>query len=98
MTSEIHMLCILAGGMAPDFSSITSVEDYIESIKTREKAREMMQMVQQCMPGVLRVIRDERDEFMVKQLLRCQGRVVGVVGLAHMDGIEERWNTAMSKW
>jgi hypothetical protein len=34
---------------------------------------------------------DERDEVMVQSLSQLQGRVVGVVGLAHLDGIERRW-------
>ncbi len=34
---------------------------------------------------------DERDEIMTDALLRLEGRVVGVVGLAHLDGIERRW-------
>lgn len=28
---------------------------------------------------------------MTEALLRLEGRVVGVVGLAHLDGIERRW-------
>ena len=28
---------------------------------------------------------------MVEALSRLEGRVVGVVGLAHLDGIERRW-------
>ena len=34
---------------------------------------------------------DERDEHMVHSLSKLRGRVVGVVGLAHLDGIERRW-------
>jgi hypothetical protein len=34
---------------------------------------------------------DERDEVMVQSLSQLQGRVVGVVGLAHLDGIQRRW-------
>ena len=37
---------------------------------------------------------DERDEIMTQSLLRLEGRVVGVVGLAHLDGIERRWEEA----
>lgn len=29
---------------------------------------------------------------MTRELLRLEGRVVGVVGLAHLDGIERRWD------
>lgn len=40
---------------------------------------------------------DERDEIMTRALLRLEGRAVGVVGLAHMDGIERRWEEAMGR-
>jgi len=35
---------------------------------------------------------DERDDFMYERLLKCEGKVVAVVGLGHLDGIEARWN------
>ena len=31
---------------------------------------------------------------MADALLRLEGRAVGVVGLAHLDGIERRWAAA----
>ena len=42
-------------------------------------------------PWQRKVLIDERDEFMFRKLLGCQGKVVAVVGLGHLDGIEERW-------
>lgn len=33
---------------------------------------------------------------MTRSLLRLEGRVVGVVGLAHLDGMERLWEEAMS--
>ena len=35
-------------------------------------------------------------QYMTDVLLRQRGRVVAVVGLAHLDGIERRWDAAMS--
>lgn len=32
---------------------------------------------------------------MAQQLLKLDGRVVAVVGHAHMDGIERRWREAL---
>lgn len=46
-------------------------------------------------PGAVRVMLDERDDVLCSNLLKCEGRVVGVVGLAHLDGIERRWQEAM---
>jgi len=31
------------------------------------------------------------DQILAKSLLSVKGKVVGVVGLAHLDGIEKRW-------
>jgi pheromone shutdown protein TraB len=42
----------------------------------------------------VKVMVHERDELMVKRLLECEGTVVGVVGMAHMDGIERLWKEA----
>lgn len=44
-----------------------------------------------CLPTAALANADERDEIMTQALLRLEGRVVGVVGLAHLDGIERRW-------
>ena len=30
-------------------------------------------------------------QYMVKHLRKLEGRVVGVVGLGHLDGIEREW-------
>jgi pheromone shutdown protein TraB len=45
------------------------------------------------MPRVAAALLDERDEHLVRALLAAEGRsVVGVVGCAHVAGIEERWD------
>lgn len=49
-----------------------------------------------CASGLLawmqvKVMIHERDKLMVKRLRECNGKVVGVVGMAHMDGIERLW-------
>lgn len=58
----------------------------------------MMEGVRRLHPGVVRAILDERDDVLCESLLeRCEGpRVVGVVGLGHVDGIERRWKAAMA--
>ena len=38
-----------------------------------------------------KVMLDERDDNMFRRLLECKGKVVAVVGLRHLDGIEARW-------
>lgn len=39
----------------------------------------------------MQVLLHDRDEHMVHQLAKLSGRVVGVVGLAHLDGMQKRW-------
>lgn len=70
------------------------LETAVERLKTRETVREMMQWMEQSFPNVVKVMVHERDEIMVKRLLECEGTVVGVVGMAHMDGIERLWKEA----
>ena len=36
-------------------------------------------------------------QLMAECLWSLRGRVVGVVGLAHLDGIEERWEAMQHK-
>ncbi|KAG0620270.1 hypothetical protein M758_4G203300 [Ceratodon purpureus] len=66
-------------------------ETAVERLKTRETVREMMHWMEQSFPAVVKAMVHERDEIMVKRLLECEGTVVGVVGMAHMDGIERLW-------
>lgn len=74
------------------FKSFTAnFEDRIESLKTREAARAMSETIRKVNPGVAAALIDERDQILAKSLLSVKGKVVGVVGLAHLDGIEKRW-------
>ncbi len=41
---------------------------------------------------IVQVLLHERDEFMARELRKQSGRVVAVVGMAHMDGIERWWD------
>lgn len=69
-------------------------EETVERVKTRENVREMMTWMEQSFPALVKVMVHERDQLMVKRLLECEGTVVGVVGMAHMDGIERLWKEA----
>ena len=40
----------------------------------------------------VQILVHERDAYMVEKLHQLEGRVVGVVGLGHLDGIERLWN------
>ena len=41
----------------------------------------------------VQILVHERDAYMVEKLYQLEGRVVGVVGLGHLDGIERLWES-----
>jgi pheromone shutdown protein TraB len=69
------------------------LEAQVEAMKTRAMARQMSSWMRELNPALATALIDERDEYMVQQLRGLKGRVVGVVGLAHLDGIERRWES-----
>lgn len=75
----------------------------VENMKDREAIRSLRKYMLGLMPDILEVMVDSRDEIMVarlrKESLRSGGgkKVVAVVGMAHMDGIEERLGRAASQ-
>ena len=74
------------------------IERVVENLKTRRNVRQMREYLAYQLPKVSRVFVDERDEIMTEALLRCRGdRIVAVVGMAHMDGIESRWEEAQRR-
>lgn len=82
-------------GMEGGFDNI---EHVVENLKTRRHIRQMRDFMHFQMPRLASVFVDERDEMMTNELLKCRHeRVVAVVGMAHMDGIERRWNAAQKR-
>lgn len=75
----------------PDAKTATPSHDLPSQVKA------MTDYMRKLHPGAVRVMLDERDEVLCNNLLGCEGTVVGVVGLAHLDGIERRWQEAMQK-
>eukprot|EP00977_Amphora_coffeiformis_P025887 scaffold22839_cov171-Amphora_coffeaeformis.AAC.6 len=68
--------------------------DRVEDMKTRQHAHEMTDWLTRAFPDAAHVLIGERDTIMAHNLLRhcASGRVVAVVGMAHMDGIEREWS------
>jgi len=60
----------------------------------RRKLRQSNEATGMVAPTYLKVILKERDEVMTKVLWNLSGKVVGVVGLNHLDGIEQLWHEA----
>ena len=78
-----HLASVIGAG--------ASMEEAVERLKDRRVVHEMAAWVHQLHPGAVRVLLDERDDILAAALRQCTGKVVGVVGLAHCDGIERRW-------
>ena len=66
---------------------------FVESIKTRDNAHQVASYLQLSFPSVYNVMITKRDVHMAMMLRRhCgKGKVVAVVGMAHMEGIEREW-------
>ncbi|KAI3871811.1 hypothetical protein MKW92_026291 [Papaver armeniacum] len=61
---------------------------------TRSSVQEMQSSLKKLRPEIFKVIVEDRDKFMFTNLRSFQGKVVAVVGMGHMDGIELLWRRA----
>jgi hypothetical protein len=88
-----HLVDFFEGGGegGGEGGAAAAVEARVEAMKTRGMAREMSDYLRRLNPALAAALIDERDAHLVQQLAGLRGRVVGVVGLAHLDGIERRW-------
>ena len=68
-------------------------------IKTRERAVQITRYLQQSFPSLYNVMITKGDVHMAKMLRQhcSDGKVVAVVGLAHVEGIEREWEELDSK-
>jgi len=72
----------------------TNPEATIEAMKDRKKIREKFEQFKEISPTMVKGLVEERDEIMCANLKQCKGKViVAVVGIGHMDGMEERFKT-----
>ncbi|RZC66052.1 hypothetical protein C5167_009740 [Papaver somniferum] len=70
----------------------TRVRD--EAKCTRSFVQETHSFQKKLSPEFFEAMIEDRDKFMFTNLRSFQGKVVAVVGLAHMDGIERLWKRA----
>ncbi|MDH5561958.1 MAG: TraB/GumN family protein [Deltaproteobacteria bacterium] len=72
-----------SGFESPEISS-----EEIESLKEKDFLSEALNSLGEEMPGIKRVIIDERDRYMATKILRAEGnKVVAVLGAGHLPGI-----------
>ncbi len=70
--------------------------EMVERMKSRKHVRTLMSISRKIMPDFVTVILDERDVILCESIRNAKGkRVVAVVGLAHMEGIERHWKSRM---
>jgi TraB/PrgY/gumN family len=67
------------------------LSEYVERMKSRETVRTIVHELDTVAPAVVRVMLTERDAYMASGLdsLESFAKVVGVMGLAHIDGVEQ---------
>ena len=64
-------------------------------LKQRENTRQLVAYLKTAVPPLYTALIDERDAYMAQSLMASEGkRIVAVVGLAHVDGIEARLKEA----
>lgn len=73
--------------------NLSNLSGSIEKLKNRSHITLFRDHMSLVMPEFMDVMVHRRDVLMTENLLResRQGRVVAVVGMAHMDGIEHEW-------
>ncbi|KAI3945685.1 hypothetical protein MKW98_022959 [Papaver atlanticum] len=75
-------------------SRLSGLTDFAYGKYTRSFVREISGKQKKRCPDIFKVITEDRDKFMFTNLRNFQGKVVAVVGMAHMDGIELLWKLA----
>ena len=68
-------------------------QQIVESVKTRDNAKQMTKYLKEAFPSVYHTMITRRDAHMAKMLRQhcSNGKVVAVVGIAHVQGIEREW-------
>ncbi|KAI3914186.1 hypothetical protein MKW92_002779 [Papaver armeniacum] len=61
---------------------------------TRSLVQEVQSSAKDLFPERFKVIVEDRDKHLFMELRRIQGKIVAVVGIGHMDGIELLWKRA----
>ncbi|KAI3968600.1 hypothetical protein MKW92_028130 [Papaver armeniacum] len=68
--------------------------DFKDEDMTRSSVREMISFLKKVFPEISRLIIEDRDKVMFTRLRRFRGKIVAVVGMGHMDGIELMWKSS----
>ena len=85
---------LLSAILAGVFTEAELTEDDLRRLRQQDVLSEMMQELAGFMPGLKRVLIDERDAYMAETIRASEGdRVVAVVGAGHLEGIRAALET-----
>jgi pheromone shutdown-related protein TraB len=91
-TSLFRKFYLLSSLLASMFDAEEIDEKKLEELKNQDVLTELMAEMGDSLPGMKRVLIDERDIYMAEQIRRCPGqRIVAVVGAGHVDGIRRNY-------
>ena len=86
-----------------DMSDASQISALVENLKQREAVRELTETLRREVPLIYDAMIGERDSYMASSLLMAQRAdsglkvAVGIVGIAHADGIERNLVEAVWK-
>ncbi|BBN11620.1 hypothetical protein MPTK1_5g13460 [Marchantia polymorpha subsp. ruderalis] len=69
-----------------------SKTELFERFRDRRVVRRFNEEMKKGAPHIHKILVDDRNEIMAKRLRSLPGKVVAVVGLAHVDGLEQLWH------
>lgn len=82
---------ILATLISIVFSRETVTEEELKDLKQKSTQGQMMEEISNFLPGLKKVLLDERDEYLATNIINAEGNtVLAVLGAAHVPGIKKR--------
>jgi pheromone shutdown-related protein TraB len=89
-TSLLKKSLLLSAVLASIFDERKLTQEQIDELLKKDVLSELMRELGEAMPGLKRVLIDERDLYLSSRMRGAPGRrVVAVVGAGHLDGIAE---------
>ncbi|GJQ10547.1 hypothetical protein GpartN1_g2832.t1 [Galdieria partita] len=75
------------------FRDSGGLQGSVEKLLDRRNVQLLVQFMRRAVPPLAHVLLDERDLYLLRALKSQPGpQVVGVVGMAHLEGIESNWH------
>jgi len=70
----------------------TISEEDVERLKEKDVLETLLEEIGKAMPGVRRILIDERDQYLAHKIRTAPGeKIVAVVGAGHVPGIRKYW-------